>query len=254
MLEPVRRAVGPWNFQEVSPQQILGRFNGFLKSVILRISEVRDLGDHDRFAFYEHMKAYTAAPPDVLRIDEKNLREYNIPNCTGVIITTNHRLDGLYLPADDRRHYVAWSPLTKDDFDDDYWRSIWRWYVGGGDCDVVAYLAELDISDFDPKAAPKKTPTFWDIADAGNAPEDAELADLLDQIGRPHAVTLSPYPRARLQGTSVSGSTTARTGAPSHTAWRSAATCRSAILRPQTGSGTRPADDKSCMAGMTYQS
>jgi hypothetical protein len=25
-------------------------------------------------------------------------------------------MDGLYLPEDDRRHYVAWSNLTKDDF------------------------------------------------------------------------------------------------------------------------------------------
>jgi hypothetical protein len=65
-LEPVKRAVGPWNFHEVSPQQMLGRFNGFLKSVILRVSEARDLGDVNRYQFYDHLKAYTAAPPDVL--------------------------------------------------------------------------------------------------------------------------------------------------------------------------------------------
>ena len=35
----------PVELQEVSPQQVLGRFNGFLKSVILRVSEARDLGD-----------------------------------------------------------------------------------------------------------------------------------------------------------------------------------------------------------------
>jgi hypothetical protein len=34
MLEPVKYAVGPWNFLEVSPQQVLGRFNGFLKSTV----------------------------------------------------------------------------------------------------------------------------------------------------------------------------------------------------------------------------
>ena len=39
-------------------QQVLGRFNGFLKSVILRVSEARDLGDFDRFAFYDHLKTY----------------------------------------------------------------------------------------------------------------------------------------------------------------------------------------------------
>lgn len=37
LLEPVKEAVGPWNFHEVSPKQIMGRFNGFFKSVILRI-------------------------------------------------------------------------------------------------------------------------------------------------------------------------------------------------------------------------
>ena len=62
ILEPVKNAIGPWNFSEVSPTQMMGRFNGFLKSVILRVSEARDLGDSDRYAFYEHMKPIIAAP------------------------------------------------------------------------------------------------------------------------------------------------------------------------------------------------
>src|SRR5450759_4019398 len=80
LIEPVKQAVGPWNFAEVSPQQMQGRFNGFLKSVILRVSEARDLGDVDRYQFYDHMKACTASPPDVLRIDEKHLREHSVFN------------------------------------------------------------------------------------------------------------------------------------------------------------------------------
>ena len=35
------------------------------------MNEARDLGEFDRFQFYDHLKAYTAAPPDVLRVDEK---------------------------------------------------------------------------------------------------------------------------------------------------------------------------------------
>ena len=50
-LEPAKYAVGPWNFTEVSPQHLLGRFNGFLKSVILRVNEARDLGEVNRFSF-----------------------------------------------------------------------------------------------------------------------------------------------------------------------------------------------------------
>src|SRR4030081_2453121 len=124
---------------------MLGRFNGFLKSVILRVSEARDLGDIDRFQFYDHMKAYTAAPPDVLRVDEKYLREHTILNCCGIIITTNYKTNGIYLPADDRRHFVAWSNLVKDDFGDGYWHTLWSWYDNGGAQHVTAYLASVDL-------------------------------------------------------------------------------------------------------------
>jgi Family of unknown function (DUF5906) len=191
LLEPVKRAVGPWNFYEVSPQHLLGRFNGFVKSVILRVNEARDLGEVNRFSFYDHMKAYEAAPPDVLRVDEKNLREYSVLNCCGVVVTTNHKADGIFLPADDRRHYVAWSDLKKEDFVEDYWTGLWAWYDRGGDRHVAAYLAALDLAGFNPKAPPPKTAAFWDIVDANRSPEDAELADVLDDLGNPSALTLS---------------------------------------------------------------
>lgn len=197
-LEPAKYAVGAWNCSEVSPQQITARFNGFLKSVIMRVSEARDLGDVDRYGFYEHMKTYTAAPPDVLRVDEKNMREHSIFNVVGVIITTNHKTDGIYLPADDRRHYVAWSDLTKDDFTEAYWKGLWEWYDRGGRADVAEYLRTLDISGFNPKAPPPKTPAWHDIVNSNRAPEDAELADAMDGIGWPTTTTLSE----------ISGSTT----------------------------------------------
>jgi hypothetical protein len=200
MLEPVKYVVGPWNFEEVSPQQLLGRFNGFVKSVVLRISEARDLGDVNRFSFYDHMKAYTAAPPDVLRCDEKNLREHSVFNCCGVVITTNYKTDGIFLPADDRRHYVAWTDLKKEDFDVAYWNTLWNWYANGGIGHVAAYLATLDISDFNPKAPPPKTPAFWAIVEANRAPEDGELADALDMLGNPAATTVERVAAVALPG------------------------------------------------------
>jgi len=190
ILEPVKHAVGPWNVAEVSPQALVGRFNGYVKSVLLRVSEARDLGEINRYAFYEHMKTLTAAPPDVLRCDEKNLREHAVINVCGVIITTNHKMDGIYLSADDRRHYVAWSELTKEDFGTDYWRNIWAWYGSGGLGHVAAYFAEFDLTGFDPKAPPPKTAAFFDIVDANRAPEEAELADIFDRMKNPDAVTL----------------------------------------------------------------
>ena len=200
MLEPVKRAVGPWNFWEVSPQQLIGRFNGFLKSVVLRVNEARDLGDINRYQFYDHMKAYTAAPPDVLRVDEKNLREHSVFNVVGVVISTNHKTNGIYLPPSDRRHYVAWSDRIKADFHEGYWTGIWNWYENGGFQHVAAYLQEFDIAEFDPKAPPPQTEAFWAIVDANRAPEESELADALDSLNNPDAVTVAMIVEASATG------------------------------------------------------
>ena len=164
--------------------------------MILRISEARDLGDVSRYSFYEHTKTLMAAPPDVLRCNEKHLREHSVFNMTGVIITTNHKTDGIYLPEDDRRHFVAWSPTTKESFGDDFWREHWHWYKNGGYEHVAAYLKEYDLTGFDPKAPPPKTKAFWDIVDANRAPEEGEMADVLDELGNPPATTLTEIAEA----------------------------------------------------------
>jgi hypothetical protein len=133
---------------------------------------------------------FTAAPPDVLRVYEKNLREHSVLNVCGVVITTNYKTNGIYLPADDRRHYVAWSDLNKDDFPQSYWDDMWQWYEDGGYEHVAALLADRDLSDFNPKAPPPKTTAFWEIVHASRNPEDAELADALDLLEWPETVTL----------------------------------------------------------------
>lgn len=52
LLEPVKRAIGPWNFAEIPPRDIVDNlYNNFVRSVILRINEARDLGEINRFQF-----------------------------------------------------------------------------------------------------------------------------------------------------------------------------------------------------------
>ena len=196
LLEPARYAVGPWNFHDVIPSQLLGRFNNFAKSVILRVNEAHDQGDTERvnrFNLYERIKNLSVTPPYTLRIDEKYIREYYVFNCMGIVITTNHKTDGIYLDPDDRRHYVAWSDCRKEDFSEDYWTSLHQWYQTGGFEHVTAYLAALDLSDFDAKAPLPQTQAFFEIVSAGEAPEDLELQDTIRTLKEPdgpEAVTL----------------------------------------------------------------
>ena len=56
-----------------------------------------------------------------------------MPNLCGVIITTNHKTNGLYLPDDDRRHMVAWSNLTQGRFHaPNTGANLYQWYGSGG--------------------------------------------------------------------------------------------------------------------------
>lgn len=190
LLEPLVYAVGGHNVEEASPTKVTGRFNLFLRNVILRISEARDLGDVDRYGFYEHMKAILAAPPNVLSIEQKFIDAYPIPNVVGVIFTTNNQQNGLYLPAEDRRHYVAWSELDPKGFDADYFGRLYDWYENGGYGHVAAYLHACELDTFNPKAPPPKTDAFWAMVDTGRSPEEGGLLDLLEEMGDPDAVTV----------------------------------------------------------------
>ena len=97
----------------------------------------------------------------------------------------------------------------KEDFEPEFWSGLWAWYRAGGLADVVAYLSEYDLSNFDPKKPPEKTEAFWRMVDGGTAPEVSELADALDKLGTndadgkpcpPPAVTVAMVRNATLGG------------------------------------------------------
>jgi hypothetical protein len=191
LIEPLKRTVGHSNFRETTPVRIMeGGFNPYLMAVVLRINEVRDLGDASRYAFYDHLKMLTASPPDTLEINEKNIKEFTIFNVVSAILTTNHK-DGLHLPPDDRRTYAMWSDIKKEDFEAGYFNEYWRWLDGGGDGHVAAYLAQRDISRFDPKAPPPRTDAFRTIVGFSAAPETCGLSDALDMLENPDVVSVS---------------------------------------------------------------
>jgi hypothetical protein len=184
LIAPLRRAVGEWNFKDISAEQALDeKFNPFLEAVVLRINEARDLGDKDRFKFYDHTKTWMASPPETLSVADKNVKAHPVLNCVGIIISTNHKTDGLHLIGEDRRHFVTWTDLTPGDFEGDYWRRMYQWFEKeNGYGHVAAHLATLDLKHFSAQEPPPKTPAFWEIVNANRPPEDGQLADVLDAL------------------------------------------------------------------------
>ena len=194
LLEPIVTAVGSWNFRDITLAGLISKNNEFLRAVVVRLSEARDLGEQgriDRYGLHDHIKNMLVTPPNTLRVNEKYVREYYIFNCFGMVITTNHR-DALFLPADDRRYYVAFSECRTDQFDKAYWNDFWDWYTNkDGIKHVIAYLYQYDLSKFDPKAPPLQTPAFWYMVGADRGEAHGELLDAIETLGRPPALTFS---------------------------------------------------------------
>mgnify|MGYP001218794323 CR=1 FL=1 len=190
LLEPVKRAVGLANYRVITPTELFGRFTSFVKCVILHISEIHDLGTEiTRFSFYQRIKDLSSAPPTKLKCEEKYLKPYYIPNVCGVIMTTNHKSDGVYLSPDDRRHFIAWSNLTEDDLPADYFAKLYKWYESGGVGHVCAFLKTLDISKFSHTQPPPKTDAFWEIVSANEPMEIGALQDAIEALKNPIVFT-----------------------------------------------------------------
>jgi hypothetical protein len=188
ILVPLREGVGPWNYKDVSLNQMTGPFNDYLCSVVLRISEARDSGDGtkgrvDRYTLHDHLKPILASPPETHRINRKHVQEFAGFNVVGVVITTNHQ-DALYLPEDDRRLLVANSPCKTDEVSAAFFDRFYRWYCGGGIGHVIAFLRQYDLAQFNGYAAPPKTAGFWNMVAADQGTEHGELLDAIDALGK----------------------------------------------------------------------
>jgi hypothetical protein len=197
-LAALQRAVGRRNWRNVSAKKALKEGgdgnNSFLESVILQVSEAHEMGNA-RFGFYETTKDWAASPPFTLMSQDKWVKQHPILNLVGVVYTTNHKSDGLHIPREDRRHFVAWSEREQKDFAEEYWRDFyWPWLETGGDEHVAAYLMTRDVTKWNPKASPPKTAAWHEIVAAGTEPQDADLADLLDKLGDDYIFSGTPSP------------------------------------------------------------
>ena len=190
------------------------------------------------------LRAHESLPCRAARCAARGREEHSRArrmNCIAVILTTNRLTDGIFLPSDDRRHDVMWSELTKDDFTESYWNSIWNWYDAGGDSHVAAYLATLDISASTRKhrrprrrhSGPSSTPTA--------RPRRASLQDLLDKLGNPDAVTVHQIIKAASAQTSGHHELAYRPKEPARhpASVRRSRLCPSAQRRPRRPLGRR---------------
>jgi len=151
LIEPILRIIGAHNVSKITEKDLRSDFNPWLKKEIIVVKEVSHLKKEE----ITGIKGYIAGTPaDTVRINEKNMRAFEIPNRQNWLMYSNHP-DALALSDSDRRFCVYHCTEKKQPVE--YFEGLYGWYDAGGIPAVAAYLLSRDISRFNAKAAPPMT-------------------------------------------------------------------------------------------------
>ena len=177
LLYPLMKAMGE-NHMTIDGEELLSSFDDYkLASKHLHINEV-ELGDHKEATKVSNkLKPLATAPPFRLRVNQKSIKPIRVRNILSVSMTTNSQRP-VHLNGTSRRIFAVWSNLnTRDDRDEvlpewrDYWIDRWNWMENGGADACIWYLKNVvDLSDFNPGAAPPMTDFLRDIAESSKSP------------------------------------------------------------------------------------
>lgn len=194
-LIPIWKALGEHNVQVIGAEELLGGFTDYLKGTkMLQVNEIL-LADHkDKSMVNEKLKLMLASPPNWLRINEKNLRPYNIPNVVQLTGCTNHRYCLAPEPGE-RRIAAFWcraqAPETEEaKRDTARWFSAYHEWVAKGGAERIAwFLQERDLSHFNPAARPPTTAWLDDMISYQRDPLEVWL---IEQINNRQGVFEAP--------------------------------------------------------------
>jgi len=155
-LDPFWAAIGKHNRGMVPGAEAGGQFNDhMLKPWVL----MAEMPSYRKRSVYEEIKVMLATPPDTIRINTKNVRAYEVPNVTNVVVTTNHA-DAIALPASDRRFDVVATVNAADAAGAErvaYFSALRAWLDAGGQAAVMGHLLRRDVAGFQAKGTPPMT-------------------------------------------------------------------------------------------------
>ena len=189
LLYPLAKALGD-HYTCISGDELLRDFDDHLLSTkYLHINET-ELGDRrEAMAVSNRLKPLAAAPPETLRVNQKGIKPLKIRNILSASMTTNSQLP-LKLSGPSRRFYALWSDMNPRDADDnmrpewlDYWEDRWTWMKKNGGWQHVAWylMYQVDLSDFNPSAAPPMTEFLRDIREASKSPMQQTIEAFVDK-------------------------------------------------------------------------
>ena len=135
-----------------------------LESEILILNELKEPEASQRRALANKMKPIIAAPPETLPINRKGLHPYDMVNRMMVLAFTNDPVP-ISISSGDRRWFCIWSAAGRMDAKDAV--KLWTWYKHGGFETIARWLADRDVSAFNPSAPPMWTEFKENLIESG---------------------------------------------------------------------------------------
>lgn len=176
LIEPVIRGLGDHNCPVISAADLQSQWTDYLAgSSLVRVEEMNNF---TRREVMDRVKPMLATPPTQLRINAKGTPQYYVPNVVNQIFFTNH-LDAIALEDGDRRLTVLWSeavPLSPARY-----AAFYRWLEEGGARAVCRWLAQRDLSAFQPKGTAPMTAAKQEMTDAARAPGETWILEQIDR-------------------------------------------------------------------------
>jgi hypothetical protein len=169
------------NVKLMSAQQLNSQFQYQLETEVLVLNELREPDARERRALANALKPIIAAPPDLISINRKGLKPYEMLNRIFVMAFSNDQVS-ITLDSDDRRWFCVWSTAPK--MTEEHSARLWAWYNAGGLSACAAWLYARDVSAFNPSAAPMLTDYKRSMIEQGMSSAESFLYDqLLERKG-----------------------------------------------------------------------
>ena len=186
-------ALGHSLARQVQQHEIVSDFNPWAKNrLLVALEEIAIKGDYetrttnmDKFKFL--------ITEDTISINEKNVKQYEIPNRINLMMFSNSKAP-ITLGRLARRYYV-WDCEARRK-PDQYYVDFYSWLKEeGGFANVYDYLLKVDLSQWDCTKPPPKTTHFYKLVDRTQTPAHLELDELFESNSWPftdNTILLSP--------------------------------------------------------------
>jgi hypothetical protein len=194
------RIFGEWNTRKVSEDMISeGRYEFMKRAQLIVVPETMS-GDRKDLAH----KLKPLITQTTVTVNEKNVKPYEVQNVSNFIMFSNHE-NAAHIEDNDRRYFVV--ICREKPKDPQYYVDLYNYIEGDGLAGFAWFLANRDLSNFNPKAPALNTPDkavvkeacrgnweAWldDAWQSGAAPFDRDVINTRDAVAAISAVKGAP--------------------------------------------------------------